>query len=92
MSQDRTAGKMKQINAIPIQSIGVIAAFVPAAISLTHPVYTPICPTNPQVPIPEATAAPFISIWKRQVAIGPVMADASVGGSHIFGFLTIFPI
>ena len=80
MSQDNTAGRTKQISTRPIQSIAVMAVFVPAAISFTHPVYTPICPTNPQVPIPEATAAPFIFNWNRQVAIGPVIAEAKIGG------------
>ena len=31
-------------------------------------------------------------MWKIQVAIGPVTAEASVGGIHIFGFFTILPI
>ena len=42
--------------------------------------------------MPEATASPFIFMRKIQVAIGPVTADASVGGIQISGFLTIFPI
>ena len=74
------------------QSMGVMAALVPAAISFTQPVYTPIWPTRPQVPMPEETAAPFISKWNRQVASGPVMAEASVGAIQIRGFLMILPI
>src|SRR5699024_11264977 len=52
---------------------------------------TPMGPTRPQVPMPLATAMPF-SILKRQVAMGPVMAEARVGGSQIRGFLAMFPI
>lgn len=71
----------------PIQSNAVIA--FPLA---SQPVYTPICPTRPQVPIPELTAGPFISKWKIQVATGPVIAEARIGGIHVFGFLMIFGI
>ena len=41
---------------------------------------------------PEETAAPFISKWNRQVASGPVMAEASVGAIQMRGFLMILPI
>ena len=41
-SQHSTAGRMKQIRAIPAQSMGVMAAFTPVATSLTQPAYTPI--------------------------------------------------
>ena len=53
--------------------------------SLTQPVYTPMGPTRPQVPMPEETAVPFICRWKTQVAMGPVMAEARVGGIQILG-------
>ena len=53
-------------------------------------VMVPICPTNPLVPIPEPRG--MFSILKIVVAIGPVMADASVGGIHIFQFLRILGI
>ena len=46
---------------------------------LIHPVHTPIGPQSPQVPMPEFIAAPFICILNTQVAIGPVMADVSIG-------------
>ena len=82
-----TAGKIRQIIANPIQSNAVIA--FPLA---SHPVYTPICPTRPHVPIPELTAGPFISKWKIQVAIGPVIAEERIGGIHVLGFLMIFGI
>lgn len=88
----RTAGRTKQIRIMPSQSNPVMAVLVPAAISLSHPVYTPICPTKPQVPIPEETAGPFICNLKIQVAIGQVMAEAKVGGIQIFGFFTMLPI
>ena len=42
--------------------------------------------------MPEETAAPFISMWKTQVARGPVMALASVGAIQIRGFFTMLPI
>ena len=78
---------MKQMSIRPFQS-KVLTAF-PEAI---HPVYTPICPTRPQVPIPLLTAGPFISRWKIHVATGPVIADARIGGIHVFGFFKIFGI
>ena len=37
MIRESRAGRIKQINASPSQSIGVMAAFVPAAMSLTQP-------------------------------------------------------
>lgn len=58
---------------------------------MSHPVYTPICPTKPQVPIPEETAGPFICNLKIQVAIGPVMAEAKVGGIQILDFYRCYP-
>ena len=48
------------------------------------------CPTSPLVPIPDPTA--LLSIWKIEVEIGPKIALAKVGGSHIQGFLIIFGI
>ena len=35
--------------------------------------------------MPLETAGPFISRWNRHVAIGPVMAEASVGGIQVRG-------
>ena len=58
----------------------------------TQPVYTPIWPTRPQVPMPEEMAGPFISRRNRQVASGPVMTEASVGGIHTRGFLRMLGI
>ena len=52
---------------------------------------TPRGPTRPQVPIPDAIATGF-SIRKTQVESMPVIAEAIIGGIHIIGFLTIFPI
>ena len=92
MSHVSTAGSTKEISTSPSQSMPVMAAFAPLATSLTQPVYTPICPTRPHVPIPEDTGAPFISRRNRQVATGPVMADASVGGIHTRGLRTMLPI
>ena len=43
---------------------------LPFSISVTHPLYTPIGPTIPQVPIPEEIAGPFICNLITQVAIG----------------------
>ena len=76
----------------PVQSNAVMASLVPASISATQPVYTPICPTRPHVPMPDEIGAPFISILKRQVAIGPVTAASSVGAIQTRGFLTMLPI
>ena len=42
--------------------------------------------------MPEAMGGPFIFIWNRQVEMGPVMAEASVGGIQMRGFLTMLPI
>ena len=42
--------------------------------------------------MPEDMAGPFISSRNRQVASGPVMAEASVGGIHIRGLRTMLPI
>ena len=53
---------------------------------------TPMGPTRPHVPMPDEIGAPFISILKRQVAIGPVTAAASVGAIQTRGFLTMLPI
>ena len=87
-----TAGRKKQTVIRPIQSAAVMDAFVPAAMSFNQPVETPICPTSPQVPMPEETGVPFICSRNRQVAMGPVMADATMGGIQIFGFFTMLPI
>ena len=42
--------------------------------------------------MPELMGAPFISRRNRQVAMGPVIADTMMGGSQVFGFLTILGI
>ena len=83
---------MNDISINPAQSNPVIAVFVPLVISATQPEYTPICPTNPQVPIPDDTGVPFICSLNKHVAIGPVIADVTIGAIHILGFLIIFPI
>ena len=49
-------------------------------------------PTSPHVPMPEATAGPFCCRANTQVASGPVTADATMGGTHTSGFLTMLPI
>ena len=72
--------------------MGRMAVRVPAAMSFSHPVYTPICPTSPQVPMPLDTAGPFISRWNRQVASGPVTAEASVGAIQMRGLLRMLGI
>lgn len=50
----------------------------------------PICPTNPQVPMPDPSGV--FSILKIIVEIGPRIADAMIDGSQIIGFLIIFGI
>ena len=42
--------------------------------------------------MPELMAAPFISRWKTQVAMGPVMAEVRVGAIQIRGFFTMLGI
>ena len=42
--------------------------------------------------MPELIGAPFISRWNTHVAMGPVMAEASVGAIQTRGFLTMFGI
>jgi len=96
-AQDRTAGRTKQIRIMPSQSklVGTMAAAPLArasSLGASHPVHTPICPHRPQVPIPELMGAPFISSPNTQVAMGPVMAEASVGGIQIRGFFTMLGI
>ena len=53
---------------------------------------TPMRPHRPQVPMPELIGAPFISRRNTHVAMGPVMAEASVGAIQTRGFLTMFGI
>ena len=79
-AQVKTAGNTKQIKTRPNQSIkpGVIA-------EAPWPVQTRERREAP-------TAAPFISILKRQVARGPVIALAIIGGSHTLGFLIMLGI
>ena len=92
-----TAGSTKEIRIKPTQSMtpGAIAA-APLAIAFSEgasqPVTTPICPTKPQVPIPDDTGSPFICSRKTQVAIGPVIALVSSDGSQILGLRTILGI
>ena len=62
--------------------MAVIADFVPAAMSLSQPVYTPIYPTIPQVPMPAETGESFICKRNTQVASFPVIMDANIGGIH----------
>ena len=86
-----------QTSARPSQSVppGAIAtAPFSMAFSLgaSQPVQTPIGPHRPQVPMPELIGAPFISRRNRQVAMGPVIALARIGGIHIRGFRTMFGI
>lgn len=50
----------------------------------------PICPTNPQVPMPDPSGV--FSILKIIVEIGPRIADAIMDGSQIIGFLMMFGI
>ena len=49
-------------------------------------------PHRPQVPMPELTAAPFISSLKMHVEMGPVMAEVTMAGIQIFGLRTMLPI
>ena len=96
-AQVSTPGKIKQINTRPSQlkAVGAIALapwVIAASLGEYQPLTTPICPTNPQVPIPELTAGPFISSLKRQVESGPVITEARIGGSHTLGFLMMFGI
>lgn len=44
---------------------------------LTQPTMTPMGPTRPQVPMPEAIAKPFCSRWNTQVARGPPTREAA---------------
>ena len=44
------------------------------------------------IAMPEDTGAPFISSLNRQVAMGPVIMEASVGGIQIRGFLIMLGI
>ena len=96
-TQANTAGNTKEMRSSPIQSKvpGVMAA-APLAkafpLGASQPVHTQICPTSPPVPIPADTGSPLIYTWKRQVANGPVTAEARVGGIQIRGFFTILGI
>ena len=63
-----------------------------ASDGVTQPVHTPMGPHRPQVPMPELTAAPFISRRKMQVAMGPVIALATMAGSQMRGFFTMLGI
>ena len=76
-----TAGSTSEMRMSPAQSQAVMASFAPDAMSFTQPVYTPICPTKPQVPMPEDTGAPFICRRNRHVASGPVTAADALSHS-----------
>ena len=82
------------MRAMATQSMAVMAALAPLATSLTHPAYTPMGPTMPQVPMPEATPpeGSFIWNWNTQVARGPVMAEVKMAGSQMRGLRTMLPI
>ena len=60
-SKDKMAGKIKHKSNKESQSEAVTAIFVPSSILFSQPVYTPIGPTKPQVPMPEVTAGPLFS-------------------------------
>jgi aspartate aminotransferase len=61
-----------------------VSVLYPACLA-TQPVQTPMGPTRPQVPMPEDTGSPFISSLKRQVDMGPVMAEVTMAGIQIRG-------
>ena len=42
--------------------------------------------------MPDEMAGPFILSWKMQVAMGPVITEANVGGIQMRGLRTILPI
>ena len=42
--------------------------------------------------MPDATAGPFWLSWNTHVATGPVTAEATMAGTQISGFFTMFPI
>ena len=91
------AGRMKEIRIRPAQSKAVgFMAMAPLArafsLGATQPVHTPSWPHRPQVPIPELMAAPFICRRNRQVAMGPVMAEVTVGAIQTRGFFTMLGI
>ena len=77
----------QSINDGTMASYPMLRAFSPGTI---HPVMTPIGPTRPHVPIPEEIGVLFCVIMNTQVAIGPVIADATTGGIHSKGFLKRF--
>ena len=82
-TKQTTAGITKNKRAIASTSINV--SIVPALAEIVE-----MTPTNPEVPMPEPAASHVI--LKRQVAIGPVIAEAIIGGSIIIGFLNTFGI
>ena len=76
-AQAISAGRTKQTSARPIQSNAPGAA-APASMPDIQPVYTPMGPTSPHVPMPDATAGPFWLSWNTHVATGPVTAEATL--------------
>ena len=93
MTQERMAGRIKQMRIMPIQSIapGARAAspiFTAASEGFSQPVTTPMGPTIPEVPMPEEMGAPFMRRLNRQVAMGPVIAAVNVGGTQRMGFFS----
>ena len=86
MAGARIAGRTMATSTRPSQSKPVaLMASAPLATASslgdTQPVHTPMGPQRPQVPMPELIGAPFISSLNTQVAMGPVMAEASVGAA-----------
>ena len=67
-------------------------AMEPAATSSSQPVYTPMGPTRPHVPMPDEMAAPSMRRPNTQVAMGPVMAEVRMAGIQMRGLRTMLPI
>ena len=78
---ERIAGRTTQTSRSPTQK---------STLLLSVADIIPSGPTSPHVPMPADT--PLHSSPKTIVDIGPVTAEASVGGSHIIGFFTMLPI
>ena len=75
----------------PTQSSAPTVPGYPFAES-NQPSTMPIGPSSPQVPMPEKIAVPCISSLKKQVARGPVMAEAMMGGNQTSGLRTMLGI
>ena len=83
-----SAGRRKQISIRPNHC--EIPGVCPP--SLVQPRINPTGPSIPQVPMPEKIAVPCISSLKKQVARGPVMAEAMMGGNQTSGLRTMLGI